>query len=113
MLASQWVYLLHWGVYIGSFAAFLSLLTPYRRWGAIWIAVLFLTQALFHGCLVVDLQNWFRVREGLVPIENGMLTDRFGASFWVQEMVSVMIGVFSLSIALIEWTPSKRSNPPD
>jgi len=65
------------------------------------LAVLFLTQAIFHGCLVVDLQNYFRVREGLPPVSNGLLTDRLSSSVFIQTAISYAVGIAAAILAFI------------
>lgn len=108
-MASEIVYIFHWIIYIISFIAFALLFTRYVRWGAAWIAILFFSQALSHGCLVVDLQNYFRVREGLQPILNGMLTDRFTSNIQYQAVISYCIGLLALIIGYLYDPKTARS----
>ena len=101
MSASEIVYLFHWVIYILSFVAFVLLFTRYYRLGAIWIGVLFLVQTIFHGCPVVMLQNYFRVKEGLPPIIDGMLTDRFSSLIGVQVFIAGVISLIGFSLLLL------------
>ena len=102
MEAWQWVLAVHWVIYIASFVAFGVLFTRFRKWGALWIGSLFLIQALWQGCPVVSLENYFRVREGLLPLENGLLTDRFGTSLGLQLALSYLTAFCAFALALIE-----------
>jgi len=101
MSVSEWIHILHWAIYITSFIAVALLFTHYRKWGAVWIAVLFLSQAVFHGCFVVDWQNYYRVKEGLSPITNGMLTDRFSSAIWVQAIMCYLVAISAGILSII------------
>jgi hypothetical protein len=106
MEAWQWVLTFHWIIYIDSFIAFALLLTRYRRWGATWIAGLFGIQVLWQGCPVIDWENYYRAQMGLAPITNSLLTDRFGASIVVQNVVAVMVVLAALYIVFL-WRPTE------
>lgn len=95
---SELIHLIHWGVYIGSLIAFLLLLTPLRKWGATWIAVLFLSQVLFSGCFLVKIENHYRAQEGLAPVRDSLLTDRFSQNPLIQHTVSLIIGGLAVGI---------------
>lgn len=98
MIASELINVLHWAIYIGSFVAPLSLFTSYRKWGATWIAVLFLSQLIFNGCIVVQWENFYRVKEGLAPLQNSLLTDRFSSNIVMQQIVSFTLVVIAIGI---------------
>lgn len=100
MPISEWVNLFHWVVYLFSILTFVLLLTPWRMWGAAWIAFLFFTQALFHGCVLIDIQNHFRVLEGSPPIRESMLTASFTSSIALQILFTWMIVVGALIIVI-------------
>ena len=97
---SELIHLTHWAVYIGSVIAFLLLLTPLRKWGATWIAVLFLSQVLFSGCFLVKIENHYRAQEGLAQVRDSLLTDRFSPNPLVQHAVSLAIVGLAIGIIL-------------
>jgi hypothetical protein len=101
-MASEIVYIFHWFIYLISFGAFGLLFTKYKKWGAFWIAGLFLAQGLWHGCPVVDLQNYFRVQEGLPPIQNGLLTDRFSSNVDIQILLAFFMSAAASLIVIID-----------
>ena len=101
MPTSEIVHIFHWVIYILSFCAFGLLFTKYYKWGAVYIGILFLIQTIFQGCPVVDLQNYFRIKEGLLPIQNGMLTDRFSDSHLVQSIISGVVSLLAFLTILI------------
>ena len=92
------IHYFHWGIYLGSFASLLALLTPYRRIGGLYIGTLFLTQAAFHGCIVVDLENYYRGLEVLPLLQNGLLTDRFTSDINGQIFISWIISLSAFAI---------------
>lgn len=95
MPTSELIYLLHWTVYTWSVVALILLFTNYRKIGATWITILFGSQALFNGCIIVVWQNYYRVQEGLQTIKVTMLTDRFSADPQIQIVISVAIAILS------------------
>lgn len=102
MALSEIVRLVHWAIYIGSVLSLLFLFTRLRKWAAAWIGVLFASQAWFGGCLVVAWQNYYRAGEGLAPIANGLLTDRFSADLSWQVGISAAIAFIAIVIFAIE-----------
>ena len=102
MNMSELIHILHWIIYILSFCAFGLLFTKYYKWGAVYIGILFLIQIIFNGCPVVDLQNYFRIQEGLLPIHNSMLVDRFSSNHIVQIVISGVISLVSFVMASYE-----------
>ena len=98
MLASDAVHLFHWVIYIGSIVALIALFSRYRKWGALWIAILFASQALFDGCLIVAWENYYRAKEGLPIISRDLLVDRFSSNHTIQIVLSVIIALLSIII---------------
>ncbi len=101
MLTSDYILLFHWVIYIGSVFALILLFTRFRKWGALWIAILFASQALFGGCLVNMWDNYYRLKEGLALIPNDMLVDRFSSNHIAQIIISAMIALLSFIIFLL------------
>lgn len=107
---SEFIHLLHWAIYIGSFIALAVLLTRFRKWGALWIAILFASQAFFNGCLIVAWENYYRLKEGLTLIPPELLTDRFSSNHTVQTIISLAIAVlaFALFMTCLEFETAKK-----
>lgn len=101
MSASEIVHLIHWGIYLGSILALILLFTRYVPVGAVWIAALFFSQAVFRGCLVIAWENYYRLKEGLEPIPSTMLTDRFSSNATLQVIISVVIALFAVMIVVV------------
>lgn len=102
MLPSEMIYILHWIIYIVSFAAFGALFTKYYKLGALWISVLFLVQTVWGGCPIVTIQNYFRVHEGMLPLENGLLTASLSSNPYVQYVLSALTAIAALALVLIK-----------
>lgn len=47
---------------------------------------------------MVSLENYYRVREGLGPIENNLLTDRISANYSFQVLFSLIISGISFLV---------------
>ena len=101
MPLSELIHYLHWLIYIGSLISLLSLFTRYSKIGAFYLGILFLTQFIFHGCLIVDLQNYFRIQEGLPPIANGFLTERLSNDTATQSNITFAISLLSFYLSFI------------
>lgn len=108
MSASEMVDIFHWGVYLFSIVTFILLLTSWRTWAAAWIAFLFFTQAIFRGCILIDLQNHFRVIEGLQPLNDSMLTASFTTSLFMQMVFTWMIILGAVVIIVHDMRIMKR-----
>lgn len=103
MPTSELIHLLHWVVYIGSVLALVLLFTRFRKWGALWTGILFASQALFNGCLIVAWQNYYRAKEGLLPLQPELLTDRFSPHHSVQIILSILIALIAFAIVALEF----------
>lgn len=101
MPTSELIHLIHWVIYLGSILGLILLFTRFRKWGAIWIAVLFASQVLFNGCIVVAWENHYRLQEGLSPFTTGLLTDRFSSNHTVEIIVSAIIALIAIAIFLL------------
>ena len=101
MLPSELIHLFHWVIYIGSIIALILLFTRFRIWGAIWIAILFASQVLFNGCLVVKWENYYRTKEGLSPFTTGLLTDRFSPNHTTELIVALIISIIAFIVVLL------------
>lgn len=102
MLASDWVVAAHWVIYLVSIAAFLALpFSRVRRIAALWIAGLFVIQAIFHGCPMIDLQDHFLASEGMPLIREPMLTAVFAPDTGVQSVLSWLMAGAALIVAAL------------
>ena len=104
---SEVIHTIHWGIYIGSLISVLGLFTRMRKWAALWIGILFASHALFGGCVLISWENYYRVQEGLVPLENILLTDRVSSSYGI--VWSLLIVMFSTIIFILEQSNKKTT----
>ena len=108
MPLSEWVNLVHWVVYLFSIFTFILLITPWRRWGAMWIVGLFFSQVVYQGCVLIDLQNYFRAQEGSATIHEPMLTAAFTSSPSMQMTLAWVIITAALLIVCYDVWVLKR-----
>ena len=99
MLMSDFINDVHWVIYFIEIASFFLLFSRFRMWAALWITGLFLTQAAFSGCIVVQTQNHFLLQEGLKPLPNVLLTDYFTSSTTLQTILSLLIAAVTMYLA--------------
>lgn len=109
MLTSELIHVFHWIIYIGSIGALLCLFTKFRIWGALWIAILFASQAVFNGCLIVAWENYYRMKEGLALIPRDFLVDRFSSNHTTEVILSLVITAMSLAIVIISLNENKNN----
>ena len=91
MPTSELIHGLHWVVYIGSFLSLVLLLTRYYKVGTVYIGTIFLSQAIFNGCLLTKWQNVYRIKEGLLPIDDTMLASKIFAGHTMQITLSLVV----------------------
>lgn len=108
MLTSDYIQLFHWIIYIGSILSVVVLFTRFRKWGALWIAILFASQALFNGCLIVAWENYYRIKEGLPTIPKDLLVDRFSSNHTIEILISAGIAVLALLIFILSLDGKKN-----
>lgn len=94
------IHTIHWVVYIGSTLSVIALFTRVRHWAAVWLGVLFASQAVFSGCLLTVWENKYRIQEGLAPLQNGLLTDRISSTYGA--LLSALIALVYLIIFSLE-----------
>jgi hypothetical protein len=73
-----------------------------------WIVGLFFSQVVDHGCMLIDLQNYFRVQEGSALIHEPMLTAAFTSSASMQMTLTWVIILAALLIVCYDVWVLKR-----
>lgn len=89
---------LHWLVYATMFISFVyvifgSVKSATYRLALFALSILLLTQAVRGGCILTDVENIFRQREGYAKIENKFLFGKMPAS---ETTGRIAVGVWGL-----------------
>jgi len=72
---SEFLYIFHWVVMIafGICGVWVIFGKPHPL-ARVYIAAILLSQVVRDGCVLLDLQNYFWMESGLMPVENHMIT---------------------------------------
>jgi hypothetical protein len=92
---------LHWGIYLMSFIALMVMAlgkaqNRLYRLSLVFIGAVMFSQAIRDGCILTDIQNYFRVKNGYLPLHNGLLGREIIGNSWMVRLVVGAIGIWFL-----------------
>jgi hypothetical protein len=96
------LWLLHWVVYFLTVAAVVVIILGDRgfwwRISVFYLGGFLILQGIRNGCVLTDLQNYFRLKEGLLPLEN-----TFIFSYFIPNNLILLSRIMFICLGILYW----------
>jgi hypothetical protein len=97
--------ILHYSIYLFSFITLLSLIIRGNKakLEAFYIGSFLIIQSLYNGCPITTIQNYFWVKEGLLPAQNEfILLDLSFGYVSLLRFIIFLVGIYLISIKIFD-----------